>query len=784
MVFGGSFRAFGIEPPAAYLDACDVLAAALIDAGPYERPLSKPVGRAADNAFRGPFVVKGEDGIKRGRLVHEHFDKENHMLQATAVRPPTRTERSGYSCRADTIAAIRHCLTTGEDLPGWRNKQGMVLSRVRKMLEPMNALLRKAHPPPPNVKAVAGDVNLALLCAFVDTLEWPDVKLPLNFAKGFASVGDIPESGVYRPIAPELDEEAFETLRGSIDATNAEWLDEVCDSLAKKAKSAKPDDIEAMRVLKAKSDDEARAGLCGQPLTRSQLLRKYTRNGKLQARVLPRYGVWQGREAARKVRAIDDARRSQTNKMQRMRETIVTPSPEFPAHVLDELLRACIEMGMSVPDIVLGLDDLFAAYRRVPTAHPEYMIAAVWDLEMGEPLFYEVHGHCFGMVSSVVNFNRVPHLLCVAAARLFAAPVDHFFDDYLTVDLASARGSAQGSLDLLHTAVRLRLEPKKRKLCAAQQVELGVACDLRVAASRHTVLLAPTPERVADILADLTRCEAAGYMSPAEAEALFGRLGFVLQTTVGAIGRAATQPLLQRAREARGLPRTFTPAMGHMLSFFRALLPTIPPLAIRCGPARDAGAPPVIVYTDASYNAEGWSGMGIVIMDGEDRYEAGCRVPAWLLDWLTPRGQQINHLESIAITAARLTFPDVLFGRRVLHFVDNTCALSKAVHGYANEPDMAAVTNSVHACDAALGIDSWWEWVPTDANVSDLPSREPSTWNEKARGIMAKLRARMAAQGFGRRELRLPSATQLENPSEMLRGAQALAADVAAGKQF
>ena len=49
---------------------------------------------------------------------------------------------------------------------------------------------------------------------------------------------------------------------------------------------------------------------------------------------------------------------------------------------------------------------------------------------------------------------------------------------------------------------------------------------------------------------------------------------------------------------------------------------------------------------------------------------------------------------------------------------------------------------------------------------------------------MAKLRARMAAQGFGRRELRLPSAAQLEDPSEMLRGAQALAAAVAAGKQF
>jgi hypothetical protein len=53
-------------------------------------------------------------------------------------------------------------------------------------------------------------------------------------------------------------------------------------------------------------------------------------------------------------------------------------------------------------------------------------------------------------------------------------------------------------------------------------------------------------------------------------------------------------------------------------------------------------------------------------------------VPQWLLEWLRPRGQQINHLEAIAIAAARLTFPDVLLRRRVLHFVDNTVALSVA----------------------------------------------------------------------------------------------------------
>ena len=784
MGLGDAYRAFGIEPPPCYLKACDLLSSAFIECGPYERPTAKAVGRAADNAFRGPFVVKGEDGVSRGRLLHEHYDKVEHMREATTARPPTRAERSGYSCRVDTVAAIRHCLVTGDKLPQWRKGQARTLGRARKLLEPMNASLRKAQPPPPNVKAVAGDVNLALLCALVDTLEWPDVKLPLNFARGFASVGEIPDSGIYRPVEPELDEATFAELAQSIDDTNESWLSEVCDLLKRNADKAKPEDLEAMRVLKAKSDSEAATGLCGHGLTRHQLMRKYTRNGKLAVRVLPRFGVWQGRAEARKVRAVDDAKRSLTNKRTRCREALVTPSPEFPAYVLDELLQACIELGMSVPDIILGLDDLFAAYRRVPMAHPEFKVAAVWDLDAGVPLFYEVHGHCFGLVSAVLNFNRVPHLLCVGAARLFAAPVDHFFDDYLTVDLASARGSAQASLDLLHNAVRLRLEPKKRKLGADQQVELGVACDLRSAASRHTVLLSPTPERVEDILADLTRCEAANRMSPSEAEALFGRLGFVMQTTVGAIGRAATQPLLQRSRETGGRPAPFTPAMRHMLGFFRALLPSIPPLALRCGPARDDDLPPVIVYTDASYNVAGWSGLGIVIMDGDDRYEAGCQVPRWLLDWLRPRGQQINHLEAIAIAAARLTFPDVLSGRRVLHFVDNTVALSKAVHGYANEPDMAAATNAIHICDAVLGIDAWFEWVPSHANVSDLPSRKPSTWDAEARAVMATLRERMAVQGFGRRNLRLPTAAQLDDPSEMLRVARETAARLEAGARL
>ena len=782
MAYGDAVRAFGVEPPAEYMAACCELAAAMLGAAPYQRPTSKPVGQVGDNASRGPFVVQEADGTKRGRMVREHEDKESHMAEAANCRPPSRVERAGYTCRPDTVAAVRHCVKTGEKLPAWRMGQARVLSSVRKAIEPLNAVLRKAQPPSPSVKAVAGDVNLSLLCALVDSMDWPDTLLPLNFAKGFASVGDIADSGVYRPIEPELALEEFNELYNSIDATNAEWLEEVCAMLRRRATSAKPVDQEAMKELKAKTLAEAQKNLCSKPFDKSELLRRYQRPGGLKTRVLPSFAVRQGNEG--KVRRIDDGKLSRTNLMQRLQETITTPSPDFPAHILDEIIKACLEMGMAIPEIVLGLDDLFAAYRRIPTAHPEFMVAAFWDVDLGQPMFVEVYGHCFGLVSSVVNFNRVPHLLSVAASLLFAVMGDHYFDDYLTVDLACAKSSAQWCLDALHDSVRIRLEPLKRKPGAATQEALGVMCDLQRAASGKIVALAPTTDRVREIIQDLERCQAENCMYPSAAESLFGRLNFVLKTTVGAIGRAATQPLLQRSRESSGMPCSFTPAMDHMLNFFRALLPAIPPLELPCGPRRHEDDPPVVVYTDASYSANGYSGLGIIIMDGDDRYEAGCAVPPWVLEWLAPRGQQINHLEALAAVAARITFPDVLAGRRVIHFIDNTVALSKAVHGYANEPDMATVTNALHVCDAVLGIDAWWEWVPSAANVADLPSRAASTWSAAARALMAKIHQRISAQGFGRRTLQLPTADQLDDPVAMMRGALEMAAAVKAGVPF
>ena len=239
-------------------------------------------------------------------------------------------------------------------------------------------------------------------------------------------------------------------------------------------------------------------------------------------------------------------------------------------------------------------------------------------------------------------------------------------------------------------------------------------------------------------------------MTAAEASSLLGSLGFTLTAAYGAVGRAASQPLVQRAHHD-GSCTGWTPALESMCEYFIALLPRLPELRLQLG-ARAGGH--VIVWTDASHSPS-FSGLGVVLLDTATgkRYEAESPVPRWVFSLLAGAEHSINQLEALALVAARLTFPDVMYGRACLHFVDNTSALSAAVHGYSSKPDMAVITNMLHSVDAALRVDCYYEWVPSAANIADIPSRDPRTRTSTCVGIMARL-------GATRRALRLPSQVQ------------------------
>ncbi|KAJ1472632.1 hypothetical protein T484DRAFT_1839455 [Baffinella frigidus] len=128
--------------------------------------------------------------------------------------------------------------------------------------------------------------------------------------------------------------------------------------------------------------------------------------------------------------------------------------------------------------------------------------------------------------------------------------------------------------------------------------------------------------------------------------------------------------------------------MSTSLRFFERLLAPgrVPVRHFRKGSARGR---PCILYTDAMWKARR-GGIGLILLvprgdGGYDRHSASGNCPEWLLQLLMAEGSSsiINELEFLAVLCAHLTFGKLLQGQRVIHFIDNTTALSAAVNGRA-----------------------------------------------------------------------------------------------------
>ena len=206
-----------------------------------------------------------------------------------------------------------------------------------------------------------------------------------------------------------------------------------------------------------------------------------------------------------------------------------------------------------------------------------------------------------------------------------------------------------------------------------------------------------------------------------------GKLGFTLTHTYGRVGRAATQPLVQR--EHYDTSSQLTPAILSCFDFFEALLPHMPPLEVSTTPPT---RPPLIIYSDAASfdlpSGQTHSELAFTIIDPESPSTPVFSIsimPPEFYPLLTSFNQKyINIAEALALAAPVFSCPDLLRDRSFIHFVDNTFALSLFVHGYAHKHECAAIVNQYYLRLASLNACPYFEWVPSEANLADLPSRE------------------------------------------------------------
>jgi hypothetical protein len=81
----------------------------------------------------------------------------------------------------------------------------------------------------------------------------------------------------------------------------------------------------------------------------------------------------------------------------------------------------------------------------------------------------------------------------------------------------------------------------------------------------------------------------------------------------------------------------------------------------------------------------------------------------------------------MVVLCCLLSYGDSLRGRRVLWFIDIGTAMSSCVHGYTSKLDRARMANVARMALGGLEERAHPERAPSDANVSDIPSRRTAS---------------------------------------------------------
>ena len=133
---------------------------------------------------------------------------------------------------------------------------------------------------------------------------------------------------------------------------------------------------------------------------------------------------------------------------------------------------------------------------------------------------------------------------------------------------------------------------------------------------------------------------------------------------------------------------------------------------------------PLLVWSDASYeNGVGLLGFVIYDPDTDAWYHSSQQVPRAIIESFVKKKQYIGQCEILAAVCVYFTLPDLCRGREIIHWIDNESAIQGLKNGYSPKGDSAKLIHAFHMFNAGLKADVWFEYVESESNVADAPSR-------------------------------------------------------------
>lgn len=683
------------------------------------------IRRPVKGAAKGPrFVKQPRQCDFNQHIIAAQGDVLSHMLDALSAEHPFNSDGNADN-PPELLDAVDNVCSLGPGIVQWRRKQFGILRDLSRRVRHLSISLRAMQSA--SVASIAGGLDLGLMAVLCEALDWPDHQLIFNMVHGFPVVGDIPDSGLFSQGGQKFRKPIDQVLK-----TNAAWTSRLIDRCKR---TATRDPSEDETLLWQKTLSEVDQGLMQGPFGRSHL--DDTLYGYGKWRPIARFGVWQ----KGKLRPCDDARRNFANDITRTAESLTCDGADFPLR----MARAFTERLAHIPQMLLGTEDLEAAYRRVPTSQPQYTVVALRDPGTGELKFFTMAGHNFGLLSAVLNFNRVPEFFVHVCRRVLSVCTSHFFDDYPVCEPDFSCGSSQRALVGFHALIGMPLAAKKHVPCAACNDYLGITNDFSEMRQTGLIRVRMTTSRRADLRFRLKEVLDTDSLSPSTAASLHGKLQFALSAMFGKIGRASLILIRQRATRP-GSVHSLSDQLRDDLIFLRHLVKVVPDFT---APVRSSARKPLLVWSDAMYaQSSRTGGLGFVVWCPEERR-------FWhahrMLDYpelhrlFGERKNYIGPLETLAAVAVLRSMPSrVTRGRMILHSVDNQGALSNLISCSSRDMSAAWLVHDYALTSATLGAGVWFEYVRSAANISDYPSR----------GELAEYYSCLRALGYhGRSEL-------------------------------
>ena len=129
----------------------------------------------------------------------------------------------------------------------------------------------------------------------------------------------------------------------------------------------------------------------------------------------------------------------------------------------------------------------------------------------------------------------------------FACVAFHFYDDGLTLGVASEKGSAQRAYGMVQGLLGTKLDPGKHVPMSPRWLYTGVIFDATAALSQGELLVLPKPERIEAVATEVDECLASGVCKRSTCLRIRGRAGFLGSQLAGKVTRCYDFELARHA---------------------------------------------------------------------------------------------------------------------------------------------------------------------------------------------------------------------------------------------